>query len=115
MKKVRIEKFKCEICGELYATKKEALSCESRPILQDKGVKVGDVILITKGEGAGSKGKVTDTMIYDKYWGHYAHERYWHTIGLCADIIGGWGSRQLTFDSYETIKTEKRLLRPKEG
>ena len=86
-----ISLFKCSICGELYGSEAEAKKCESRPKIEDKGVKIGDIIKIIKGEGAGSRGKVKEIFIYDKSWGHYEWERYWHTVGITADIIGGWG------------------------
>ena len=103
MKTIEKKFYKCEICGSEYTTQKEALGCEARPLKQDKGVKKGDIITITKGDGAGKKAKVTRVFVYDKEWGHYAWERYWHTVGLSADLIGKdtWGSRQLTFDDYE--------------
>ena len=103
--KVKTKKvFKCGICDEEYETKQEAAGCESRLISQDKGVKVGDIVLITHGDGSRKKAKVTRLIILDKYWGHHAWTRYWHTVALSADIIGDWGSRLLTFDSYEVIK-----------
>jgi hypothetical protein len=70
-------------------------------VSQDKGVKVGDVVLVTKGDGAGSKATVESRFIFDMEWGHYAWERYWHTVGLTAKLNDSWGTRQLTFDSYE--------------
>ena len=51
-------------------------------------------------DGAGKRAKVTSVSIVDKDWGHYRWERYWHTVALTADF-DGWGSRMLTFDSYE--------------
>lgn len=104
MKTITRKFYKCSICDEEYSTKKEALSCESKPISQDKGVKVGDTILITGGEGARKQAKVTRKYIIDKYWGHHVWKRYWHTVALNADIIDSWGSRMLTFDHYEVIK-----------
>lgn len=103
VKEIKISKFKCEICGIVSPSKASAELCESRPISQDKGVKVGDIILITTGEGAGKKGKVEEVFIYDKDWGHVAWERYWHTVGVQAKIIDGFGSRQLKFDDYEVV------------
>ena len=101
--KVNTTLYKCSICDAVYGTEREALNCEKRPRSKDKGVKIGDIILITGGDGTGQKAKVTSIFVYDKSWGHYAWERYWHTVGLSADIIGGYGSRQLTFDDYEVV------------
>lgn len=103
VKEHKIIMYECSICGNKSKSKEGIEKCESRPVSQDKGVKVGDIILITTGEGAGKKGKVTDILIYDQSWGHYAWERYWHTIGLTVDLIDYYGSRQLTFDDYEVI------------
>jgi len=103
MEEKQITRYQCEICYQLYDSKEDALECESKPISQDKGAKLGDEIVITKGDGAGQRGIVTSRFIYDKHWGPYAWKRYWHTIGLCADIIDSWGSRQLTFDDYELL------------
>ena len=103
MKIIKDIKYECDICGEKYNTKKEALSCESKTVSKDKGVKIGDVVLITDGEGAGIKAKVTKKCINSKYWGHYAWERYWHTVSLEADVIDGYGMRFLTYDQYEKI------------
>jgi len=104
MNKVTITKYKCSVCGALYDSESEALKCEPRPITQDKGVKIGDNVIITSGDGAGAEAKVTNISVIDKQWGHYAWERYWHTVAVSADIIGSHGSRFLTFDSYKPAK-----------
>ncbi len=104
MKEVKKTFYECEICGAEYATKAGAKECESKPKSQDKGVKLGDIVLITDGQSVGKKAVVTKIWVYDKDWGHYAWERYWHTVGLCADIIGSSASRQLTWDGYEVVK-----------
>lgn len=103
MKLITKEFWQCEKCGKEYNSVKEAKSCESKKITMDSGVKVGDIVLITTGESAGQKGKVEKVFIYDKYWGHYAYERYWHTVGLDVKCIESWGNRQLTFDDYKLI------------
>ncbi len=64
-------------------------------------MKVGDTVIITQGDGEGSKAIVESIHIYDKEWGHYAWDRYWHTVGLTAKVVDGWGHRSLTFDSYK--------------
>lgn len=94
--------YKCSTCGHQYSTEEEALSCESKAVSQDKGVRVGDKIKITAGQGTGELATVKSILTFDKYWGHYAWERYWHTIGLTANL-DSWGSRLLTYDSYEPL------------
>jgi len=103
MKEITRKYYACEICRQLYDCKEEALECESKPISQDKGIKVGDKVRITQGEGKGQVAIVTDIYVTDKEWGHYARERYWHTIKLCAKLSNGC-SRILTFDSYQCLK-----------
>ena len=103
METVNIQKFKCSICGELYDNPEEARSCEDKPVSQDKGVKIGDTVLITGGDGTGKNAIVEKIWIIDKCWGHYAWKRYWHTVCLGAEIIDGFGNRVLTFDNYEPV------------
>lgn len=103
MKQFSVQRFKCETCGHVYETAAEAVKCETKPVTQDKDVKIGDTIRIVRGEGQGLA-KVEERFIIDKDWGHYAWERYWHTVGLSAKCIdAGWGHRMLTFDDYEVI------------
>lgn len=104
MKEIKLTKYQCEKCEVIYDNSKEAKSCENKPITQDRKVKKGDIVLITSGEGKGKKGKVENTFIYDKFWGHYAWKRYWHTVGLDVKVLNSYGNRQLTFDHYKTIK-----------
>lgn len=106
MKLKEITKYICEICDAEYSTETEAKDCESRPVSQDKGVKVGDIVLITLGESIGKKAKVTHRYIIDKNWGHYAWERYWHTVCINVDLLDDSGSRTLAFDSYKLIKKD---------
>ncbi len=106
MKLKEITKYVCEICNAEHSTAKAAKECESREVTQDKGVKVGDIILITSGEGIGKKAKVTHRYIIDKNWGHYAWERYWHTVCINVDLLDDSGSGTLTFDSYKLIKKD---------
>jgi hypothetical protein len=101
METINLVRYKCSICGTTYDIEKEALECESRPISQDKGVKIGDKVFITRGDGSGNIATVSSVFVYDKHWGHYFWETYWHTIGLTAKLDDAPGSRQLTFDSYE--------------
>lgn len=103
MKTVTLEKYQCEICGHEYDKQSEAEKCEAKPVSQDKGVKVGDVVLIVGGEGQGSKATVDSRFVVNMYWGHYMWERYWHTVSITANLIDSTGFRILTFDDYELI------------
>lgn len=108
MKILTVNKFQCEICKEFYDKKEDAEKCESRPIYQDKKVKVGDLVKIKSGDGAGKLAKVYKVAIRDMYYGHYVHERYWHTITVIADIMDdGGGTRILDFDSYEIVNENR--------
>lgn len=102
MKTVQVTYYTCELCGARYSNESEARKCESRPVTHD-GVKVGDRVRILTGEGVGDTGIITAVFVYDKNWGHYAWERYWHTVGITAKIDGHTGSRQLTFDAYKKL------------
>ena len=94
--------YTCEICGRAWGNESIALKCESRPVTQDKGVKVGDEVKILRGDGIGEIAIVTSVGIYDMEWGHYAWEHYWHTVFVVADLPSG-GTRQLSFDCYEPV------------
>lgn len=104
MQAVHTTHYKCEKCGEVYATAAEANECEAQPITQDKGVKVGDKVRILNGDGAGEEALVEKVMVYDRSWGHYAWKTYWHTIGLEVKLTQSYGSRGVTFQEYEPIK-----------
>ncbi len=108
MKTIKFERYECEVCGESYETAVAARKCEDRPVTEDKGVKVGDEVLITGGDGQGLRCKVESIGIHSKQWGHYAAERYWHTVYLTGEVLGSWGHRQLSFDQYEVIAEGKR-------
>lgn len=97
-----ITRYRCDVCSATYETEREARQCEAQPVTQDKGVKVGDTVLILTGDGKGSKGVVRSVAPITKDWGHYHWRRYWHTVGIVADIVGSWGSRFLTFDDYRS-------------
>jgi hypothetical protein len=96
-----IIKYQCEVCGRVYDDKEDAARCETKPVQNDKGVKVGDGVLITRGDGAGKFAKVTAITVQERGWGP---ANYDHSVALVADVIGSWGSRLLTFDSYEVVK-----------
>jgi len=97
--------YQCSICEEEYGTEKEALDCESKPVTEDKGAKIGSRVKILSGQGEGQLATVDKILIFDKYWGHYAWERYWHTIGVTAKL-DSFGHRLLTFDDYKIIGEE---------
>lgn len=94
--------YKCSICGHEYEKISEAQSCESQPVTMDRGVKVGDNILCINGQGAGEVCRVEAVHIIDKYWAHYAWQRYWHTIVLDVKFPIG-GNRWLTYDDYSVL------------
>lgn len=96
-----IIKYQCEVCGRVHSDKEGAIKCESIPIQHDKGVKVGDVVRIIKGDGAEQFAKVTAITVQECGWGPAIYD---HSVALTADLIGYWGSRLLTFDSYEVVK-----------
>ena len=106
MFKVTLTKYQCSICEKLYDTQEECQGCESKPVSQDKGVKVGDKVRIIQGQDQGLA-TVERIWITTKDWGHYLWERYWHTIHLQALCSNGVYSRQLTFDDYEVIDKYK--------
>jgi hypothetical protein len=100
---IQLQRFRCDICKTLYNTKTEALSCESQPISHDMGIEISDVVLVVTGDRMGEKARVISTWIIDKYWGHYAWERYWHTVGLSVEYIDGHAVRMLTYDDFERV------------
>ena len=100
MKEITITKYECEKCNAQYSNKKEAQDCEAIPVKYDRGVKQGDFVLITKGDGSGHRGKVISVNVTKPGWGPRVYD---HTIYLNVDVVDSWGSRQLSFDSYEVL------------
>lgn len=100
MKAVKILKYKCEICKQIYDKKQDALACEERPVSHDD-VGVGDVVKILSGDGEGSLGLVDDVWVVRRCWGS---EKYWHTVVCSARVIGSYGSRILTFDDRKVVE-----------
>ena len=96
-----IIKYQCEVCGRVYDDKEDAARCETKPVQNNKGVKVGDVVRITRGSGAGQLAKVTAITVHERGWGPAIYD---HSVALLADGIDSWGSRLLTFDSYEVVE-----------
>jgi plastocyanin len=107
MKVVEHTRYKCETCGKEYVTEADAETCEARPVAHDRGVKPGDKVRITAGDGAGHTATVESVTVLDREWGHYAWERYWHTVALTAKVEGSWGHRFLTFDNYALIGADQ--------
>lgn len=103
METIQVTRYKCSTCGKVYDNKTGATSCESAPVSQDKGAKVGDRVRVTLGDGAGGLAIVESVYVIDREWGHYAWKRYWHTVALTAKLVDDVGSRMLTFDSYELV------------
>jgi hypothetical protein len=100
MKRIEIVKYECEKCGARYDSPHSAQQCESKPIREDRGVKIGDEVLITSGDGAGLRCKIESVGVHRPDYGPSA---YAHTVYLSGKVIGSWGHRQLSFDSYKTI------------
>jgi hypothetical protein len=95
MTRVTITKYECDVCHEVYDTAEAAHRCESRPITQDKGVKVGDTVRITEGYGPGRLAKVTEI--------HYIHVDevgYPTSPMITVDFMEGW----IPSDCYEVLK-----------
>lgn len=103
MKTLTTITYQCEVCQATYKAGDEARACEARPVQHDRGVKVGETVKITQGDGTGLLAKVESVTVLDKEYGHYAWERYWHTAALTAKLIDGSGHRFLTFDSYAVV------------
>jgi len=104
MKVITKQFYQCEVCNEQYNTSGEAIKCEKRPVTKDKGVKVGDRVKVTIGEGTGESALVTQINILSKDYGHYLWRKYWHTVALIVDFDNG-GTRNILFDTYETIES----------
>ncbi len=95
-----IARYQCEVCGYVYDTEEAALACEQRPVVHDRGVKIGDTVRITRGDGTGSLAEVYGISILHPGWGPTAYD---HSVCLNAKVINSWGSRMLAFDSYEVV------------
>ena len=103
MIEINMPVYQCEICKSKFNDADSAKACESKAVTYDKGVKIGDTVLITQGEGKGQKAKVERVCVLDCEWGHYTAKYYHHTVAVSADIIGEYGTRFLTFDRYEPV------------
>lgn len=103
MNKITTTKYQCETCHGIYDEETKARRCEEKEITGDRGADIGDTVLITSGEGSGKKAVVESIHLKSMYWGHYSWERYWHTISVTAEVVDGFGGRNLTFDSYKML------------
>lgn len=89
-------KYQCKVCGSIYDNKNEAKKCEKIPITQERGVKKGDFIMLTEGEGKFEDARVLEVGIVGKYTGF---KKYLHTIYLVVKLFDG-RQRNVLFDNY---------------
>ena len=111
MDEVIERRYRCGICKHEYKTAREALECEESPLREGKGVKIGDTVMITGGQGSGCLAKVESLSVAEKYWCQGSWKYYWHTVMVSAHILEGQhkiGSRWLTFDQYYIIEPIER-------
>ena len=81
MKTIITVKYQCQVCDAVYTVENMARGCESTSVRHDKGVQVGDIVLITLGEGKGKKAKVKRTgVLSPKEANHY--KQFIHTVLL---------------------------------
>lgn len=69
--------YKCDICGTCYAIEESATRCEAKPMTHDKGIKVGDRVLITGGHFC--EGEVAEVYFIELDNCFYG-EKYHHTV-----------------------------------
>jgi hypothetical protein len=101
MKIEQITKYICEVCEARHDTAEGASKCESIPVKHDKGVKVGDKVRITAGDGIGLLCTVENVRVHSPGWGPSTHD---HAVYLIGKVDGSWGHRQLSHNSYEVIQ-----------
>lgn len=100
MEVVTHTKYKCSICGKEYNTQEEAISCEQIPITHDKGIRVGDKVLVTYGEGSGHIVPVVSMWIIPGNWD--GPQQYLHTPCIQVEFPHPiYGNRNLLYDDYE--------------
>lgn len=100
MKVEQTTKYICEICEAKYDTAEEASKCEAIPVKHDKGVKVGDKVRITSGDGAGLLCVVERVMVHSPGWGPATYD---HAVYVVGPVESSWGHRQLSHNSYEVL------------
>lgn len=101
MREKTVKYYICEKCDAEYERPAQAIACEAKPITHDYGVTVDDVVVITSGQGKGKQAKVTKVFYIQPGWGPSIYD---HSVALSADVIDSWGSRMLTFDSYQVLE-----------
>lgn len=100
MKEITEEKthYQCEICGQVYDTKSEAIECEKVPITKKKKVKVGDIVIICRHNSCinGSFVKVKEIKVANRELAMslgVAYKNYHHTIYIKAIYSKGLHGR----------------------
>ena len=104
MKTIQSIEYVCEKCQTHYANWGAALLCENRTVTQDKGVKVGDLVIVTNGDGNGERARVASIGVCSKDYGKRVSQKYWHTVYVFAHFVDSYGSRMLLFDDYSPYK-----------
>lgn len=106
VQKVQVTQYRCLICGTLYTHEFYANECAAKPVTHDY-IKVGDVVRIIKGDGAGHTATVETVSIIGNDWDDLDYRRkYWHTTHLQVEVNHpDFHKRFLVFDHYRTIKT----------
>jgi hypothetical protein len=104
--------FRCSKCGTRYGRLEQWERCVRRPVLNDRGVKVGDVVRVTRGRFAGRRASVFLVNVMAPSSLPYGEpDEYWHTVGVYVLIQPGKpveGANYvpdefLTWDEYETL------------
>ena len=93
MKEIIEKKYQCEVCGGTYYAKEEAIECEGRPVTQDKGVKIDDIVFVMQNLKR-EKAKVTRISV----------EKYSHKLILDVELLESGFFRSLKSNEYELEK-----------
>jgi len=80
----------CSVCGAKYTDHEMANKCERTPPIQGTKPKVGDIVMILSGDGAGERMRVTRVWITRVV--SEEREPPPHIIGCDGDLIDSWGS-----------------------
>lgn len=104
--------FRCNKCGTRYGRPEAWERCQRRAVLNDRGVRVGDVVRITAGRYAGRRASVFLVCVMGptSLPGGEPDE-FWHTVGLYVLVQPGHVVKGveavpdefLTFDEYEVL------------
>lgn len=95
-----LQKYKCDICDEVYNSEAEALACEATPLKDYYGLNIGDKVRILRGDCKGSLATIESIGAHKQ---SYFNERLHHSIYLIAKVDDSWGHRQLSVGDYEPI------------